>query len=73
MSRYQESTIYMKKAHITCIAPDKRGIHIIFFSFLYENICCGYSLEVLQRSASNEYPQHVSCGEIRKLSFIFFG
>ena len=28
------------------IASDKRGIHIIFFLFLHENICCGYSLEV---------------------------
>ena len=27
------------------IATDKRGIHIIFFLFLHENICCGYSLE----------------------------
>ena len=26
------------------IATDKRGIHTIFFLFLHENICCGYSL-----------------------------
>ena len=25
---------------------NKRGIHIIVFLFPYENICCGYSLEV---------------------------
>ena len=30
------------------IATDKRGIHIIFFLFLHENVCCGYSLEVPQ-------------------------
>ena len=24
--------------------------------FLYENICCGYSLEVPRRGTSNEYP-----------------
>ena len=23
------------------ITTDKRGIHIIFFLFLYKNICCG--------------------------------
>ena len=34
-------------------------MHIIFFLFLHENICCGYSLEVPQRGASNEYPQHM--------------
>ena len=28
-----------------CIAPDKRGILSVFFLFLQENICCGYSLE----------------------------
>ena len=30
---------------ILFIATDKRGIHIIFFLFLHETICCGYSLE----------------------------
>ena len=35
------------------------GIHIIFFLFLDENICCGYSLEAPQRGASNEYPQYM--------------
>ena len=29
-----------------------------FFFFLYENICCGYSLEAPQQGTSNEYPQH---------------
>ena len=41
------------------IAPDKRGIHIIFFLFFHENICCGYSLEAPQQGTSNEYPQHM--------------
>ena len=31
----------------------------IFFLFLHENICCGYSSEALHRGASNEYPQHM--------------
>ena len=35
------------------------GIHIIFFLFLHEKICCGYSLEAPRRGASNEYPQHM--------------
>ena len=34
-----------------------RGIQIIFFLFLHENICCVYSLEVPLQGASNEYPQ----------------
>ena len=34
-------------------------IALIFFLFLHENICCGYSLEVPCRGASNEYPQHM--------------
>ena len=41
----------------------------IFFLFLQENICCGYSLGVLAvLSINNMY----SYGEIRKLSFHFF-
>ena len=31
----------------------------MFFLFLHENICCGYSLEVPQWGTSNEYPQHM--------------
>ena len=54
------------------IATDKRGIHIIFLWFLHENICCGYSLEVPRRGASNEYHNICFCGEIRKIS-AFFG
>ena len=44
------------------IATDKGGIRQISFLFLHGNICCGYSLEALQRGASNDYPQHMfSC------------
>ena len=32
---------------------------MIFFLFLNENICCGYSLEAPRRGTSNEYPQHM--------------
>ena len=35
------------------------GFHIIFFLFLNENICYGYSLDASQRGSSNEYPQHM--------------
>ena len=31
------------------------GNHIIFFIFLHEKICCGYSLEAPRRVAYNEY------------------
>ena len=30
------------------------------------NMCCGYTLEAPRRGASNEYPQHIFYGEIRK-------
>ena len=43
------------------IAPDMVLIFnwkvLIFFLFLHENICCGYSLEAPCQGASNEYPQ----------------
>ena len=32
---------------------------LTFFLFLYENVCCRYSLEVPHRGTSNEYPQHM--------------
>ena len=32
---------------------------LIFFLFLHENICYGYSLEVPHWGTSNEYPQHM--------------
>ena len=47
-------------------------IHIIFFLFLLENICCGYSLEAARRAASNEYHNICFHEEIRKIS-AFFG
>ena len=40
----------------------------IFFLFLEENICCGYSLEVPRRGASNEYPHHTFSSEVSKKS-----
>ena len=56
------------------IAPDRVLFSnlevLIFFLFLYKNICYGYSLEAPHRGASNEYPQHMFllsvCSEIRK-------
>ena len=41
------------------IAADKRGIHIIFFLFLHENVCCENSLEAPHLDAANENPQHM--------------
>ena len=43
----------------------------IFFLFLYENICCGYTLEAPQQGAFNEYHNICFCGEIRKNINIF--
>ena len=39
---------------------------LIFFLFLDENICCGYSLEAPHRGASNEYPQHMFSSRNKK-------
>ena len=44
----QEGQLSFSVSEECAIATDKRGIHIIFFLFLHENICCGYSLEVPQ-------------------------
>ena len=62
------------------MAQDKRDIHhgswegaffhqkvSIFFLFLDENMCCGYSLEVPRRGTSNEYHNVCFHQEIRKL------
>ena len=65
------------------IAPAKRCIHMFFFLFLHENICCGYSFEAPRRGASNEYHNICSASasneyhniyfreEIRKISVLF--
>ena len=45
---------------------------MIFFFFLNENICCGYSSEAPHWGASNEYHNICFCWEIRKIS-AFFG
>ena len=33
----------------------------IFFLFLHENICWGYSLDLSHRGTSNKYPQYMFC------------
>ena len=40
---------------------------LIWFLFLIENICCGYSLEAPHRGASNEYHNICINREIRKI------
>ena len=41
---------------LSAIATDKSGIHIKFFLFLHETICCGHSLEVsIKKSAKYHY------------------
>ena len=47
------------------------GIHIIFFLFLDEYMCYGYSLEALRRGASNEYPQHMYSSRNKNVISIF--
>ena len=41
--------------NVTAKLQVRGGIHIIFFLFLHENICCGYSLEAPCHGASNKY------------------
>ena len=43
---------------------------MIFFLFLDENICCGYSSEA-PRGTSNEYPQHMFSSRNKKDISIF--
>ena len=49
------------KIHSTFITSDKAFFFqpklLLFFLFLHETICCGYSLEAPQWGTSNEYPQ----------------
>ena len=44
---------------------------MIFFLFLHENICCGYSLEAPRRGASNDHPQHMFSWRNKKDISIF--
>ena len=44
----------------------------IFFLFIEENICCGYSLEAPRRGASNEYAQY-NFSSIDKKKYQFSG
>ena len=40
-------------------APDKVGSRKLFFLFLNQNICCGYSKEPSRRDGSFEHPKHM--------------
>ena len=54
------------------LAPDKvlsSTKMYIFFLFLHENICCGYSLEVPQLGASNEYRVHTGKAKSNSRTF----
>ena len=42
----------------------------LFFLFLHENICCGYSLEVPLWGTSNEYTQHVFSWKNKKNTYL---
>ena len=58
---------------IGSIDPDKSGYpHNTFSYFFHETICCGYSLEMPPLSPSNEYHNISFCGEIRKISVLFY-
>ena len=46
-------------SNCTCMALVKSGQQKINFSFLSQNICCGYSKEPSQRDGSFEHPEHM--------------
>ena len=46
--------------------PKSNSKVLIFFLFLHENICCGYSLDGPRGGTSNEHPQHVFMGKYEK-------
>ena len=39
--------------------PDRAGTEKLVFSFLNQNICCGYSKEPSQWDGSFEHPKHI--------------
>ena len=55
------------------ISPSKtESFHIkilIFFSYFYSNIDCGYSLEPPRRGGSNEYPQSMFLNRNKKIMY----
>ena len=53
--------------YLSNLVPDKGGIHIFFF-FLNENLCYGYSAEAPLIGVSNEYHNICCSGDIRKIS-----
>ena len=59
-----------RQGYIFTIAADKRGIHIIFFLFLHENVFCGNSLEAPHLDAANENPQHMFLWRNKKISVL---
>ena len=64
------STDKCKTYRNNSISLDKSGIRSVFFLFVHENICCGYSLKVPQRGTSNEYHNICFRGQIRKISIL---
>ena len=50
----------------------KDGVSVKYFLNSPQNICCEYSLEVLQRGTSNEYPQYVFVEKYRQEKYQYF-
>ena len=84
-SKSQDDTLCLSRMiwmHFLCISKAlfsqlkiRGGIHILFFLFLHENICCGYSSHVgmhLGEALLMSTCDICFCGEIRKIS-AFFG
>ena len=59
------------KPHFHIVKQGLQG-YTLFFLFLLKNIDCGYSLEPPRRGGSNEYPQSIVWGEIRKYQFFIW-
>ena len=62
--QHYQVTFYLRSKPVST-APDKalffkqKKKMLIFFLFVHETVCYGYSLEAPRWGASNEYPQHM--------------
>ena len=57
-----QSTLFIL-LHKRCFFSEKI---LISFSFLHENLCCGFTLEAPHGDASDEYPKHTFLLRIKK-------
>ena len=67
---YQQFSVKQWQGHIFRKMPFSTKKWWYFFLILHKKIGCGYSLEVPLWGTSNEYPQPMFCGEIKKKYYV---